>query len=103
MEKTEIRCIKTMAISGLAIQLSPEPDQRGSALLALEAHPQVELGPSKGNRIAVMLDTPDAHQDRRAVRQLERLPGVLRVDLVCVYFDEKPADAPRASQGADHE
>jgi nitrate reductase NapAB chaperone NapD len=92
-----------MAISGLAILLSPEPAQRESALLALQDHPQLELGPSNGDRIAAVLDTPDTHQDRIAFRQLEKLGGVLRVDLVCVYLDEEPTDAPSASSGADHE
>ena len=91
-----------MAISGLAILLSPEPDQRESALSALAAHPQLELGPRNGDRISAVLDTPDTHQDRLAVKQLENLSGVLRVDLVCVYFDEEPTD-PLPSSGADHE
>jgi len=92
-----------MAISGLAILLSPEPEQRESALQALQDCPQLELGPSNGDRISAVLDTPDTHQDRRIFRQLEKLPGVLRIDLVCVYFDEEPADGPSVSSGADHE
>jgi nitrate reductase NapAB chaperone NapD len=92
-----------MAISGLAILLSPETELRESALLALQDHPQLELGPSNGDRISAVLDTPDTHQDRRAFRQLEKLSGVLRVDLVCVYLDEELTDAPSVPSGADHE
>ncbi len=92
-----------MAVSGLAILLSPERERREGAISALESHPQVELGPSNGDRIAAVLDTPDTHQDRRVVKQLEALDGVLRVDLVCVYFDEDIEDEPRSIAGADDE
>ena len=92
-----------MAISGLAILLSPVPDLCASALAALADHSELELGPRAGDRIAAVLDTPDARQDRVAVEALAAIPGVLRVDLVCVYFDDALDPGSSAPAGANHE
>jgi hypothetical protein len=83
-------------ISGITITLSPDPGLTQAALAALAAAPSLALGPRAGTRIAAVLETDGAASSERAWALLLSIPGVLQVDLACVFpeqdLDPEPDD-----------
>ena len=83
-----------MSVSGIAITLGESSADQARALSALESDPNVTLGPRAGRRVAAVLETPSARDDRAAFARLEALPGVDHVGLVCSYLDPEPPAPP---------
>jgi nitrate reductase NapAB chaperone NapD len=79
-----------MAISGLVITFLGEIHQ--SSIEAIASDNRFVLGESNGSRIAATLDTPDVETDREVIDWLEHLPGIIRVDVVYVGFDEEQSE-----------
>lgn len=79
-----------MAISGLAVTLSSQDALRDRALQALREHPAVTVGPQAGCRVAVVLETPTIQDDKDTFEALKRVPGVVHVDLISVFYEEAP-------------
>ena len=79
-----------MAVSSLIIDLAPDGVGE-AARQALAADPRVTLGPSRGNRQALVVDCPTAEGDTAFYEHLQRQPGVRLVTLVAAYLDD---DAP---------
>lgn len=86
-----------MAISGLAILLEADPESQRTALAALASRPDLVIGPQVGPRVAVTLETPDLDSDRAAVDALRAVPGVLHLDVICVFFPDDPDEADETS------
>jgi hypothetical protein len=78
-----------LPISGLLITLAGDPRASEGAVSALRADHRIVLGERSGPRLPVVVDTPDRETDRRLWRDLNEHPGILKVDLVCAYFDDE--------------
>ena len=72
-----------MPVHGAVLTLAPNADV---AVLAPVRH--LTLGEPTGQRIPVMVDTPDRAADRTVWRHLERLPGVAHIELVFTDFSD---------------
>ena len=78
-----------MAICGLVITLSQQPDERELALAALAEAEDVTLGEAHCARLPAVLETAGGKADYRGRwEELERLPGVTHLDLTYVNFEE---------------
>ena len=80
-----------MPVSGLILSLNDDRRLRDGALEAIKHHNAVSLGEMQGQRLPIVVDTPDSDADREVWRWLHELPGVLFVDLVCTDASD---DAP---------
>jgi len=93
-----------MAISGIVITIEQTDLDRVRVWLA--AQPDLELGEAPASapeRLPATLDTPSYRAAARRLAELERFPGVLKVDVVHVGFEETddvPANplTPRVSR-----
>ncbi len=77
-----------MAITGLVLTLSDDPEERARALERLESEPAVTLGESSGARYPVVVDTPSSREDRDVFQRLSVTEGVRLVELVCANFED---------------
>ncbi len=79
-----------MAISGLVVTLSD--GAAGAAVLAvLRSDPRLTLGERFGRRVAVVAETPSAHDDRELFDELRATKGITHVDVTYVHLDAEPA------------
>ncbi len=85
-----------MPVSGLAITLMSDPKTRRDALSALESSQYIDVGELVGNRLAIVIDTPDSGTDRDLWQWLNDLPGVAFVDVVSVHMADDDQDAGTA-------
>ncbi len=81
-----------MPISGLVVTLKPDTARR--AVEQIRHRPEIQLGERQGQRLPVVVDTPDPEADKACWRWLNALEGVHHVDVAFVHFEE--ADAPSA-------
>ena len=74
-------------ISGIVI--TTERDRRAIPHVrrAVEARPEIELGSADGGKLPATLEVVDESEARELIDWIERLPGVVRVDIVCVHFE----------------
>ena len=77
-----------MPISGLVLTLSPDPTLRRRALEQLARHPQIEVAAADGNRLPIVLDTPEPETDKRCWRWIHELDGVEHVDVALIHFED---------------
>lgn len=78
-----------MAVSGLVVTLSK--DAEGSAALSrLTADSRLTLGERFGLRIAMVAETPSAHEDRSLFDELRGTPGIVHVAVAYVHLDPEP-------------
>lgn len=93
-----------MAISGIVITLARADSDPAGVQAWLASQPDLELGEAPAaapERLPGILDAPSSRAAARRLVELERHPGVLKVDVVHVGFeetDEIPANpfTPRA-------
>ncbi|MEE9295190.1 MAG: hypothetical protein V3W34_09565 [Phycisphaerae bacterium] len=78
-----------MPISGLVLTLSDTPNLAETALAMLRRDRRITLGERRGPCQPVVLDTPHGEEDRRLWERLHEQEGILKVDVVFVYFDEE--------------
>ncbi len=86
-----------MPVSGLVLTLSPDPTLRHRTLEQLARRPQVEVAPADGNRLPIVLDTPEPETDKRCWRWLHELEGVEHVDVAFIHFEDTDACAAHGS------
>jgi hypothetical protein len=79
---------RVMPIVSAVLTLSQTPTLRVATLTALRSTPAVTLGEAHGDRVPVVLDTPDRAQDKAAWDALESLPGVTFIELVFADFSD---------------
>jgi len=77
-----------MPISGLVITLSDDARLRDAALAELSHHPAVSLGPLTGQRLPIVVETPDSDADRDVWEWLSALPGITLVNIAVVHFTD---------------
>lgn len=85
-----------MSISSLVIDAATDEHGR-QALASIAGDPRFTLGPSYGNRHAVVIDTPSVAEDTDAFAWLSNLPGVRLVTLVRAYLDDEALPAGAAA------
>lgn len=81
-----------MAVSALIVTLQEE--RSGAALRAIAGDDRFTIGPRDGDRVAVVLDTPEPDADQAAHDWLREQPGVTFVDVVAVYLDSLSLSPP---------
>ncbi len=82
------------SLSSLIITLADHPGLRATALTALAARTDLQLGEPGGAWLPAVLDATDA---RAAFREIEAIPGVVLVEVVFVELSHPtaaPADLP---------
>lgn len=77
-----------MPIVSAVLTLSQTPTLRAATLATLRSTPAVTLGEAHGDRVPVVLDTPNRAQDKAAWYALESLPGVTFIELVFADFSD---------------
>lgn len=92
-------------ISSLVIKIDPRPGVSASVLAELRSDDRLMVGIPQGAHVPVVLDSPSLHHGRELAEALERLPGVLQVDLVEAHFEsgdleEAGCDSALEVQGA---
>ena len=80
-----------MPVSGLVVSLSNDDESRSQAIAAINQEPRNEVGVIEANRMAVVIDSPSAAEDKELWAWLNGLAGVVFVDLVMVGFEEDAA------------
>ena len=84
-----------MPFSGLVLTLEPGSERRVAD--ALGADPRLTLGASKGSWLPIAAETRSLVDGEELVAELVRTPGVLRVDVVSIDFDDDPVVDARES------
>ena len=77
----------SMSISSLVIDIADSEEGR-AALRAIAGDSRFTLGPAKGTRHAVVVDTPSILDDTSAYEGLRDLQGVGFITLVSAYLDD---------------
>lgn len=86
-----------MAISGLVVTLSDDT-AAAAALSVLSSDSRLTLGERLGRRVAVVADTPSAHDDLELFDELRGMPGITQVDVTFVHLDTEPAASEHSDQ-----
>jgi nitrate reductase NapAB chaperone NapD len=76
------------AVSGLVITATSDPSDRAAIEAALAAAGCFEAGPWQENRLPVALEAADERASREWFEWLCGLPGVVKVDLAFVAWDD---------------
>lgn len=77
-----------MAIGGLVLSLSPDPERRTAALAWIRAHPCLEVGPSEGVRLAVVATTETLGAGRDLCEALVELPGIDALEVAYIASED---------------
>lgn len=85
-------------ISGLVAYLGADEGLASAAVLAMDQHSTMELGPRDGRRQPLVLETQTAAESQQLTDWLSELPGVEHVDVVFVHLDEEPPAAESPEQ-----
>ena len=86
-----------MPVSGLVVSLSNDVEARAQALAAIEQESRLECGVIESNRMAVVVDSHSADEDKELWAWLQGLDGVVFVDLIMVGFEEDPSSQDGAA------
>ena len=82
-----------MAVGGLVLTLSAEPDAQASALLQIEADPRLEAGPRHGNRLALVATTDTLGEGHDLCEALLAHAGIDNLEVAYVASEEDVASA----------
>jgi hypothetical protein len=77
-----------MPVNGLIVTLSPDSLLANAALTRISTRSEVSLGVTQDRWQPLAVDTPDVKAAHDFHEWLEALPGVERVDVIYVGFDE---------------
>ncbi len=108
-----------MPVSGLVVTLTPPPeialeiapemsppadispdnpytakplhDSSAHVIEQINQHPHLQTGPQQGNRLPVVVDTPDREADKLCWQWLNELQGVHHVDVAFIHFEDEDA------------
>ena len=80
-----------MPVSGLVLLLADDPRLREDALRFIDAHPHLEVGPSTGGHLPVVLSTSSVRQDQEAFQQILSHPSITSVQVV--FVDQSDVDS----------
>ena len=77
-----------MSISGLLITLTDDPNASETAISTLKADPRIDVGERRGPYLPVVADTTGKHQNQCLWDELNKLAGVINVNLVFADLDD---------------
>lgn len=77
-----------MPITSWKLTLSPDKQEQKRAILALNRHPFVEIGPFVGESLAIVVESVTLEQDAEIGVWLTNLRGVVAASLVFVDFSD---------------
>lgn len=78
-----------MWVSSFVVALPDDPDDACAVQEAIEALPVFEVGGRVGQRLPVVLEADDGATARHWHEWVESLPGVIKVDVAFVSFDDQ--------------
>ncbi len=84
-----------MPVSGIVVTLASEIEQRERAMDALRKHPCVTLGEAVETRLPIVTDTETMDEHEEVWSQLEKIEGVLQVQLAFHDFSDVDGPFPR--------
>jgi nitrate reductase NapAB chaperone NapD len=89
-----------MPVSGLVVTLHEQDALREAATRALAAHPAITVGElQRDGKLPLVTDTDSLREQAIVWEEIQRLPGVLCVDLAYHDFSDvetfEPGDVPR--------
>ncbi len=94
-----------MPVSGLVVTLDPPPPNtpdspdtseklrhhHAHVIAQINQHPNLQAGPQQGQRLPVVVDTPDRGADKQCWQWLNDLQGVHHVDVAFIHFEDEDA------------
>lgn len=87
-----------MPVSGLIVTLDRAPDVADAAVRAIAQRDDLTLGQRAGVKLPLVSDTADKTHDKALWSWLQRLPGVVHVDVVMIHFDESSSQVAYPEQ-----
>jgi nitrate reductase NapAB chaperone NapD len=78
-----------MWVSSFVVALPENEDDARAVQNAIESAPVFELGDRVGRRLPVVLEADDGSTARQWHEWVEALPGVIKVDVAFVSFDDE--------------
>lgn len=88
-----------MPISSLVVTFHSPVEDHSDSLEALRSIPEIELGPSGGSRLAIVVDSADRQRDQEIWNAVRDLPGVLDLAVVMVALDEdRPTEINKSTR-----
>lgn len=87
-----------MPVSGIVLTLTEDRERRDGVLRHLAVDERVELGPTEGRRVAVVLVTDSLAAGRDLCEELVALPGIDQLEVAYVAAEDGPA--PTAEGGS---
>lgn len=89
-----------MPISGLMLRVAP--GEFGAAgVEVLRGWPEVTLGERQGDWVPVAVESRDPGHGRDLHERLERVPGVVRVEVVSVHFEDADGEGAGGAVAGD--
>ncbi len=83
-----------MPVNGLLLTLSPDKRLADRAREAIAARAEADLGEPQGIYQPLAVETPDVRSAHEFHEWLEAMPGIERVDVIYVGFEEPNAIQP---------
>lgn len=83
-----------MTVSGLVLTLENTLEAATFVIGRLHEDARITLGEPIANRVPIAAETTDAIGGEELVRELEAMPGVLRVDVISIDFSEATDGSP---------
>ena len=77
-----------MPISGLVITFQAAVSEGDHERRAVEAIPEVEVGDSHANKLAIVIDSDTPERDREIWDEIRRLPRVADLSVAMIGFDD---------------
>jgi len=81
-----------MPVSGLVLTLKSDPEIVRATLDWLGGLEAVALGEISGSKLPITLDTASQQEDKAYWHDLQDCPGILNVDVACVFFEDDNPD-----------
>ncbi len=89
-----------MPISGLRVRFTDDGDAMDRGIAALEGDRRIDIGARRDDKLAIVLETQDADEDKAAWKWINALPEVRHVDVVFISLDQDD-QTPSAAIGAE--
>lgn len=86
-------------VSGLVVTFDAPITCHGETVDALRAIPEVEIGPSGGSKLALVVDSATKRRDQEVWDTVRDAPGVVDLAIALVAFEEPDACEEDDSQG----
>ena len=81
-----------MPISGLVVTFETDLDQHTDSLRLLRNEPAIEVGESRGNKSAIVVETDSKEPDQQLWQWIRSLPGVIDLQVAFVAVDDGTDD-----------